>query len=69
VGVIDRDISPGVGGILWSELRACAAPNALVQNYMMGLGGGDVQPMHISKVLDELCARKAAEEPRIVEVG
>jgi len=69
VGVIDRDVSPGHGGILWSELRGTVAKDALVQSYMMGLGGGDVQASHVSKVLDDLAARVHAEAPRIVEVG
>ncbi|MDP6838088.1 MAG: pyruvate ferredoxin oxidoreductase, partial [Planctomycetota bacterium] len=46
VGVLDRDISLGLGGVLWSEVRGCA-PRALVQGYMLGLGGGDVRPQHI----------------------
>ncbi|MBI1849518.1 MAG: pyruvate ferredoxin oxidoreductase, partial [Planctomycetes bacterium] len=40
VAVIDRDLSPGLGGILWSELRACAEPGSVVQNTIIGIGGG-----------------------------
>jgi len=68
VAVLDRDICPGMGGILWSELRGLA-PGALVQNYMLGLGGGDIRPEHLEKVLEDLLARDAAGEPQIVEVG
>ncbi len=68
VGVLDRDISLGLGGVLWSELRACA-PGALVQNYMLGLGGGDIRPEHIEALLEDLLARDSAGEPKIVEVA
>ncbi|MFH0946760.1 MAG: pyruvate ferredoxin oxidoreductase, partial [Planctomycetota bacterium] len=53
IGILDRDISLGHGGILWSELRGAAPRNALVQNYMVGLGGGDIRPNHIMKLLDD----------------
>ncbi|MEI8256261.1 MAG: pyruvate ferredoxin oxidoreductase, partial [Deltaproteobacteria bacterium] len=43
VGVIDRDLCPGLGGILWGELRGTAPAGSIVQNYLAGLGGGDVR--------------------------
>lgn len=69
VGVIDRDLCPGLGGIVWSETRPCAASGAIVQNYMMGLGGGDVRPAHITKIIDELVTLEREGAPQIVEVG
>ncbi len=69
VGVIDRDISPGLGGVLWSELRGAAEPGAVVQGYMVGLGGGDIRRMHIDRLIDDLVARKRAGTPEIVEVA
>ena len=69
VGVIDRDLCPGLGGILWSELRGCLGGDAVVQSYMLGLGGGDVRPAHVGAVLDDLLGRERAGEPRIVEVA
>lgn len=69
IGVLDRDVSLGHGGVLWSELRGTAPPGSLVQGYMLGLGGGDVRPEHVHSVLDELCEREAAEEPRMLEVA
>lgn len=69
IGVLDRDVSLGHGGVLWSEVRGTAPPGSLVQGTMLGLGGGDIRPEHVLSVLDELCAREAAGEPQIVEVG
>ena len=68
VAVIDRDLCPGFGGILWGELRALVAQGALVQGYMAGLGGGDVQPRHVRGILDDLVARPAAGAPMFVEI-
>jgi pyruvate/2-oxoacid:ferredoxin oxidoreductase alpha subunit len=69
VGVLDRDISLGLGGVLWSESRACAPPGCMVQNYLIGLGGGDVRPANLEQVLDDLSSRAEASEPEILEVG
>jgi len=69
IAVFDRDISLGHGGILWSESRGAAPPGSLVQGYMLGLGGGDIRPAHITSLLGDLCARSTAAEPEIVEVG
>jgi len=68
IGVLDRDISLGHGGILWSESRGTAPAGGLVQNYVLGLGGGDIRPEHIDSLIDDLLARKTAGEPEIVEV-
>ena len=69
VGVIDRDLCPGLGGIVWSEVRPAAPKEAIVQGYMMGLGGGDVRPAHVEKVIDDLARRDAQGAPEILEVG
>jgi pyruvate/2-oxoacid:ferredoxin oxidoreductase alpha subunit len=69
VGVIDRDISLGHGGVLWSESRGTAPPGAIVQSYMAGLGGGDVRPEHVLSILDDLRSRAAAGDPAFVETG
>jgi len=68
VAVLDRDISLGLGGILWSEIRGITE-GAIVQNYILGLGGGDIRPADIEKLLDDLLARDAVGEPEIVEVA
>lgn len=69
VGVIDRDLSPGLGGVLWGESRGVAGADTLVQGYMLGLGGGDVQPGHIEALLADLMERETAGAPRIMEAG
>ena len=67
IAVIDRDISLGTGGILWQDVRGLAAPETVVQSYMAGLGGGDVRPEHITKMLADLGTRKAAGAPALME--
>jgi pyruvate/2-oxoacid:ferredoxin oxidoreductase alpha subunit len=69
VGVLDRDLSLGHGGVLWSESRGAAARTALVQGYVLGLGGGDIRPEHVSWLLDDLLARPEAGAPEILEVA
>ena len=67
IAVIDRNISIGLGGVLWSETRALADPGTVVQNYLAGLGGGDVRPEHIVAMLGDLEARDASGAPSIME--
>jgi pyruvate/2-oxoacid:ferredoxin oxidoreductase alpha subunit len=69
VAVMDRDLSPGLGGVLWSELRGCADRDAIVQNYVVGLGGGDIRPEHVSSIIDDARARDRADVPAFMEVG
>jgi pyruvate/2-oxoacid:ferredoxin oxidoreductase alpha subunit len=69
VGFLDRDISLGLGGVLWAEGRAAAPSYALVQNYVLGLGGGDIRPREIERILADLQAREQAGEPSILEVA
>jgi pyruvate/2-oxoacid:ferredoxin oxidoreductase alpha subunit len=67
IAVIDRNVSLGMGGILWSEARALADAGAVVQSYMAGLGGGDVRPEHIENLLADLRERKSAGMPAMME--
>ena len=67
--MLDRDLSPGLGGILWGEIRACAGPGAVVQNHLVGLGGGDIRPEQIETILADTARRERAAEPLFVEVG
>lgn len=69
IGVLDRDVCPGLGGILWAELRGVAPRDAIVQSWMVGVGGGDVRVGHVTALLDELRAAERPGEPRIVEVA
>ncbi len=69
VAVIDRDSSPGLGGIVWGEVRGFADPEALVQGYLVGLGGGDIRPAHVTSIIDDVLARDTAGQPLFVEAG
>jgi pyruvate/2-oxoacid:ferredoxin oxidoreductase alpha subunit len=69
VGVIDRDLCPGLGGILWGEVRGVISHPTVVQGYMIGLGGGDVRPEHISALIEDLSTRNEPGKPEILEVG
>jgi len=69
IAVLDRDISIGFGGVLWGEVRNFAEPGTIVQNYMIGVGGGDVRPEHMRNLLAELEQMEEAEAPKIVEVA
>jgi len=69
IAVIDRDISLGLGGVLWGEVSALADPGAVVQSYMAGLGGGDVRPEHIVNMLADLLPRKLAGLPTMMEAA
>ncbi len=69
IGFVDRDISPGMGGVLWSEGRGSAPRDAFVKNYMIGLGGGDIRPGHLVDLFEDLAAAEAPTAPEIVEIG
>ena len=70
VGVLDRNHSPGSGGIFWNEIATTLRerPDVLLQDYLVGLGGGDVTPALIDDIFDDLAARKTAAEPLFKEV-
>ena len=65
--VIDRNISLGLGGVLWAETRGLADAGATVQNYIAGLGGGDVRPEHILNMVADLQSREVAGPPAVME--
>lgn len=67
VAVIDRDLSLGFGGVLWGEVRGQADPAAVVQGYVIGVGGGDVQPKHVTAIARDLARRTAAGQPVLME--
>jgi pyruvate/2-oxoacid:ferredoxin oxidoreductase alpha subunit len=71
IGIIDRNYSAGLGGVFGAEVTAClnGHSNALIQNYMVGLGGGDVQPKHLNEIIDDLLAREHAGDPAWKEVA
>jgi pyruvate/2-oxoacid:ferredoxin oxidoreductase alpha subunit len=69
IAVIDRNVCPGLGGILWGEIRGLADPGTVVQNYLVGLGGGDIRPEHIRRIVADLAARDHAGDPVFLEAG
>lgn len=71
VGVLDRNHSPGSGGIFWQEIATSLQGHrdVLLQDYLIGLGGGDVTPEFIENVINDLSAREHAGEPAWQEVA
>ena len=71
IGVLDRNHSPGSGGIFWQEVAATLGnrPNTILQDYLVGLGGGDVTPAVLNEIVDDLVGRNAAVEPIWKEVA
>jgi len=71
VGVLDRNHSPGSGGIFWQEIVAALRdrPGVLVQDYIVGLCGGDVTPEVLDPIVDDMLVRRASDEPVWIEVA
>lgn len=70
VGILDRNHSPGSGGIFWPEVVTSLRerPDVLIQDYLVGLGGGDVTPELLDGIVDDLRGRETASEPAWKEV-
>jgi pyruvate/2-oxoacid:ferredoxin oxidoreductase alpha subunit len=70
IGVLDRNHSPGSGGIFWNEIATTLRqrPDLILQDYLVGLGGGDVTPRIIDDIVEDLTVRDASEEPVWKEV-
>lgn len=66
VGVLDRNHSPGSGGIFWQEIATTlqGGPDVLLQDYLVGLGGGDVTPENINAIINDLQRRETASDPQ-----
>jgi len=70
IGVLDRNHSPGSGGIFWQETAATLGSNhAIIQDYLVGLGGGDVTPAVLHEIADDLTSRSHAAAPIWKEVA
>ncbi|MFQ5538393.1 MAG: pyruvate ferredoxin oxidoreductase [Gemmatimonadota bacterium] len=66
LGVLDRDYAAGVGGVWWQDVRAAFQghrEDILIQDYLTGIGGGDVTPERVEQILDDLTARDEAGPP------
>jgi pyruvate/2-oxoacid:ferredoxin oxidoreductase alpha subunit len=70
VAVLDRNHSPGSGGIFWQEVAATLGQNSnvLLQDYLVGLGGGDVTPENINAIIDDMNQRTTASDPEWKDV-
>jgi pyruvate/2-oxoacid:ferredoxin oxidoreductase alpha subunit len=69
VAVLDRNISPGHGGIFAEELRAALYDVAdwlrpRIDGYVIGLGGRDVTPAVIDECLDRTRGKAPASALR-----
>jgi pyruvate/2-oxoacid:ferredoxin oxidoreductase alpha subunit len=67
VAVLDRNISPGHGGIFAEEIRSglydlAAEKRPMVYGYIIGLGGRDVTPAVIEECLDRTRASAANKQ-------
>ena len=71
IAVLDRNYSAGTGGIFWQEIRASLQGklDALIQNYLTGVGGMDVTPRVVSDCIDDLWRRNEMEHPVWKGVG
>ena len=74
VVVLDRNISPGHGGIFAEELRSALydlppARRPAVEGYIIGLGGRDVTPQVVAECLDRSAPAAAAGAREDLWVG
>lgn len=71
IGVLDRNHSPGSGGIFWAEIAATlqGRSDVILQDYLVGLGGGDVTPEIIEDILRDLRQRASSAAPIWREVA
>ncbi|MEW6071192.1 MAG: pyruvate ferredoxin oxidoreductase [Planctomycetota bacterium] len=69
IAILDRDISLGHGGVLWSETRGTVRHDCVLQNYVIGLGGGDIRPQHAAEIIADIGKRDRIGEPMIMEIG
>jgi pyruvate/2-oxoacid:ferredoxin oxidoreductase alpha subunit len=71
IGILDRNHSPGSGGIFWQEIAATlrVRSDLVLQDYIVGLGGGDVTPEVLNHIVDELTNRTEQADPQWEEVA
>ncbi len=65
IGVIDRNLSFGQGGIFFSELKSAlynGPEHPLLNGYVAGLGGRDVTPAVITQIVEHLLNSKTGED-------
>ena len=72
VGVIDQNLSPGSGGILYQELASalatCSQRPAVLRSFIGGLGGKDISQAELDHVLGVLSDSEATQCPTSPEL-
>jgi pyruvate/2-oxoacid:ferredoxin oxidoreductase alpha subunit len=71
VGVLDRDYAAGIGGVWWQDTRAAFQghrDDLLIQGYLLGIGGGDVTPETVDRIVNDLRGRERVGAPMWVDV-
>jgi pyruvate ferredoxin oxidoreductase alpha subunit len=67
VGVIDQNLSPGLGGILYHEIAAALATSAarptVLRSFVGGLGGKDISQAELDHVLRVLDTSEPTDHP------
>jgi pyruvate ferredoxin oxidoreductase alpha subunit len=72
VAVIDQNLSPGLGGILFQEVAAAVGPSpdrpGVLRSFVGGLGGKDIGPGEFRHVADALEESRPGEpaEPELL---
>ena len=62
IGVLDRSISLGYKGPLYTEIRnTLCNSETIINGFIVGLGGRDVTPSHIERSLDDLKTNKKTQ--------
>lgn len=71
IGVLDRNLSPGTGGVFAQELRAVLNrndSNKTVAEFIAGLGGRDITVENVKEIFDKL-ENSEADSSRINWIG
>jgi pyruvate ferredoxin oxidoreductase alpha subunit len=72
VAVIDQNLAPGHGGILYQEVAAALLPRsdrpALVRSFVGGLGGKDISPAEFRHVIESLERGDSVESAEVPEL-
>jgi pyruvate ferredoxin oxidoreductase alpha subunit len=54
IAVIDRSVSYGSDGALYTEVKACLGDKARISGYIAGLGGRDVKKEHLATAITNI---------------
>ena len=65
IAVLDKNISLGIGGVLYNEIKAKMDVNA--SGFILGLGGRDVSPEDIKNIVNE--TRNSTSDDKINWIG